>query len=511
MEPTLGQIFTFYSYKGGTGRSMALANVACVLADKWADDEKILMIDWDLEAPGLHSFFDRHLKKTNSFELDKQLGLIDLFIKFKESCAKLSPSDEIPNSFFEDVNINKYILETDINNLFLMTAGLFDDLYPTKVNTFNWEDLFNQSPRLIPSFANYLAKNFKYVLIDSRTGFTDISSVCTSLMPERLIVVFTPNRQSLTGVLGLVEHVTTYRKKSDDLRPLVVFPLPSRIENAELELQKDWRYGSKKNKVDGYQPQFESILNQVYDFPEGNLTDYFNDIQIQYVPRYSYGEEIAVLLDRSEDRLSISRSYENFAEAIVSIDAPWEYKSKSTIIASGNVTDSKIFISGSYSDSTILGNDNTVNINYLINSGPKLRVFLSHASSDKPIVRDLYQRLALENWIDPWLDEEKLLPGQEWDMEIRKAVESAHAVIICLSSKSVSKEGYIQKELQISLEAALERPEGKVFILPLRLDDCEVPRRIQLWQYADYFPKERREKTYMKLLQSLRIRQESLK
>jgi hypothetical protein len=68
----------------------------------------------------------------------------------------------------------------------------------------------------------------------------------------------------------------------------------------------------------------------------------------------------------------------------------------------------------------------------------KLRVFLCHASQDKPIVRELYQRLLAEGWIDPWLDEEKLIPGQDWDMEIEKALETADAVILCLSNLTMS-------------------------------------------------------------------------
>ena len=94
----------------------------------------------------------------------------------------------------------------------------------------------------------------------------------------------------------------------------------------------------------------------------------------------------------------------------------------------------------------------------------KLRVFLCHASQDKPIVRELYQRLLAEGWIDPWLDEEKLLPGQNWDLEIEKAVESADAVIVCLSNNSVTKAGYIQKELRKILDVADEKPEGEIFI-----------------------------------------------
>ncbi|MBL8092405.1 MAG: toll/interleukin-1 receptor domain-containing protein, partial [Anaerolineales bacterium] len=136
----------------------------------------------------------------------------------------------------------------------------------------------------------------------------------------------------------------------------------------------------------------------------------------------------------------------------------------------------------------------------------KLRVFLCHSSTDKPIVRDLYQRLLSETWLDPWLDEENLLPGQDWDMEIEKTVEASDVVLVCVSNNSVTKEGYVQRELKFALDVALEKPEGTIFIVPLRLDDCNLPRRLRTWQYVDYFPVQQRERTYQKLLQSLRIR-----
>lgn len=141
---------------------------------------------------------------------------------------------------------------------------------------------------------------------------------------------------------------------------------------------------------------------------------------------------------------------------------------------------------------------------------PKLRVFLCHSSTDKPIVRELYQRLNAEGWIDPWLDEEKLLPGQNWDMEIEKAVENADAVIVSLSNGSVTKEGYIQKELRKILDIALEKPEETIFVIPMRLEDCEIPRRLRGRQYVDYFPVERREQVYQRLRQSLNIRFQQL-
>jgi hypothetical protein len=136
----------------------------------------------------------------------------------------------------------------------------------------------------------------------------------------------------------------------------------------------------------------------------------------------------------------------------------------------------------------------------------KLRVFLCHSSQDKPVVRELYQRLLTEGWIDPWLDEEKLLPGQDWDMEIEKAVEASDAVIVCLSKGSVTKEGYVQKELRKVLDIALEKPEETIFVVPLRLDDCELPRRLRARHYVDYFPVEKRGQVNQRLLQSLDVR-----
>jgi two-component system response regulator DevR len=140
----------------------------------------------------------------------------------------------------------------------------------------------------------------------------------------------------------------------------------------------------------------------------------------------------------------------------------------------------------------------------------KLRVFLCHSSQDKPIVRELYQRLNAEGWIDAWLDEEKLLPGQHWDMEIEKAVEATDAVILFLSGNSVTKEGYVQKELRFVLSIADEKPEGAVFVIPLRLDDCSIPRQLRDRQYVDYFPKGRQETVYQRIMKSLRFQAKTL-
>lgn len=135
-----------------------------------------------------------------------------------------------------------------------------------------------------------------------------------------------------------------------------------------------------------------------------------------------------------------------------------------------------------------------------------LSVFLCHSSGDKPTVRELHRRLDAEGWIDAWLDDEKLYPGQDWNYEIELAVEAADAILVCLTKNSVTKEGYVQRELRKVLDQADYKPEGTLFIIPVRLEECEPPRRLRTWQYVDYFPEQDRDRAYERLLASLRMR-----
>ncbi|GEM_PF-3121731 len=135
-----------------------------------------------------------------------------------------------------------------------------------------------------------------------------------------------------------------------------------------------------------------------------------------------------------------------------------------------------------------------------------LKVFLCHSSDDKPIVRKLFQRLYSRKGIDPWLDEAKLLPGVRWDHEIAKAVKESHIVIVCVSKNSVSKEGYVQKEIQRALDIAQEKPEETIFIIPLKVEDCEIPDRLSQWQWVNYYE----DGAFDRLLSSLQKRAQSL-
>ena len=134
-------------------------------------------------------------------------------------------------------------------------------------------------------------------------------------------------------------------------------------------------------------------------------------------------------------------------------------------------------------------------------SFPPLRIFLCHVSDDKPKVRQLHNKLAADGY-DAWLDEEKLLPGQEWQIEIPKAVRNADVIIVCLSERFIVKEGYGQKEIKLALDVADEKPEGTIFIVPAKLEECKVPDRLIRWHWVDLF----KQKGYAKLRLALHSR-----
>ena len=123
------------------------------------------------------------------------------------------------------------------------------------------------------------------------------------------------------------------------------------------------------------------------------------------------------------------------------------------------------------------------------------------------MVREIYDALKAEAWIDPWLDQEKILPGQNWRLVIETAVDEADVVIICLSHQSVNKEGYVQREIKYAYEIALEKPDGTIFLIPLRLDDCNIPRELRFLQRVDYFDVEKTN-AYADLLDALKVRYE---
>lgn len=119
-------------------------------------------------------------------------------------------------------------------------------------------------------------------------------------------------------------------------------------------------------------------------------------------------------------------------------------------------------------------------------SGPK--VFIGYASEDLLHARHLSRQLRAAG-LRPWLDQEQLLPGQNWPRAIEHAIQTADFAIQCFSSHSVARRGYFHKELRIVLECASRVPFEQVYLLPVRLGECTLPERVaSQYQYLDLFP-----------------------
>ena len=128
-------------------------------------------------------------------------------------------------------------------------------------------------------------------------------------------------------------------------------------------------------------------------------------------------------------------------------------------------------------------------------------MFLCHSSGDKVAVRKLYRRLRRDR-IDAWLDEKHLVPGQKWNFEITKAIRASDVVVVCLSQASINKEGFVNKEIRMALDLADEKPDGTIFLIPAKLEECRVPDRLLQWQWGNLFES----KGYAQLLVALHKR-----
>lgn len=107
-----------------------------------------------------------------------------------------------------------------------------------------------------------------------------------------------------------------------------------------------------------------------------------------------------------------------------------------------------------------------------------MRVFLSYAPDDRTTVQHLYHRLR-DDGFQPWMDREDLLPGQDWKIEIRKAIRQSGAVVVCLSSRAVTRSGQFQREMKQALEVYEEQPEGTIYLIPIKLDACDIPEHLR--------------------------------
>lgn len=132
-------------------------------------------------------------------------------------------------------------------------------------------------------------------------------------------------------------------------------------------------------------------------------------------------------------------------------------------------------------------------------SGRPLEVFLVHAHSDRETVHKLYTRL-IRDGVHAWLDVERLQPGQNWQHEIRNAILKSDVIIVCLSRGFDKQQGYRHEELKLAFEKANFLPDDEIYIIPVRLEECDMPEPLRRLHRVDLF----KAGGYKKLVRALR-------
>jgi len=289
-------VITFYSFKGGVGRTQALANVAVGLANR---GKNVVLVDMDLESPGLHAFFcppDRMHLPYHDGDFDSRLGLFD----FVEACANAPV--EPPPVLDWLVSCTHAQHKPNKGTIRLLSAGRLSDDYASRIGAFSWETFYRDKHGY--AFFEFLREKLveesgaDYVLVDSRTGLNDVANIGTYQLPDRLFVFFALHEQGLEGAYRVAEGV---RRMRDDvtlvMRIKEVFLVPSRVEESHNEVDRDaWLLRIRRRLSD-----VGTLLAE-------------HGQRIPYAPEFACGERIVV--DPSEES-HLSKAYARLIEKIM--------------------------------------------------------------------------------------------------------------------------------------------------------------------------------------------------
>jgi hypothetical protein len=287
------RIVTFYSYKGGVGRTMALVNTAVVLASA---GHRVLVVDWDLEAPGLNEYLG---KVAPEADIDRQKGVIDLCQRYL--AAATGPAEVEAGWYQEFAAIEDYVTPLPIpfpagrsgpGSLALMTAGDRSDeaAFARRVRLFRWDRFFEvyDGAGFLGVVRQNMKKGFDYVLVDARTGTSDIASLSVLRLPDAVVNCFTPSRQGVNGARRLADSIERARPG------IPVFPVPMRVDRTAAG-------------------RAEAARSEIRELFDGDLrarriadpAAYWRDVEVPYDPFFSFEEVLAALHDPPSGRYTV--------------------------------------------------------------------------------------------------------------------------------------------------------------------------------------------------------------
>jgi tetratricopeptide (TPR) repeat protein len=314
--PRDGKIVTFYSFKGGTGRTMALANVAWILA---ANGKRVLVADWDLESPGLHRFFQPFLDA----EISERPGIIDFIrtyewavVRFRAVPGALEGTDDepwkIPSEGLKQLidshaKVQGYADQVNWDFpghgcLSFLSSGKQNSVYQATLSALDWDTFYAKmyGAQFFDALRADMKRNYDYVLIDSRTGLSDVADICTLHLPDVLVDCFTLSTQGIEGAAMIARMI-----QGQSGRGIRILPVPMRVDPAE------------KEKVDAGQAFAVRLFGGLpAGISEAERRDYWSAVEVPYRAFYAYEETLAVFGDKPGYPTSLLSSFERIAAQI---------------------------------------------------------------------------------------------------------------------------------------------------------------------------------------------------
>jgi cellulose biosynthesis protein BcsQ len=321
-------IISFYSYKGGVGRTQLAANLAAYLC--YYKQRKVLIIDWDMEAPGVDFFYNIDRSKI-------KFGLLDLFNEFVKTVrSKENITDKDLPKIFEQKTIlenkkSKYIINLIKSKkkegcVDLIPSGNYNDNFAKKVSSFDWFEFYEtlNGKYFIEYLKEELNKSdYDYVLIDSRTGTSDYAGICNIQFPELNVFVIAPTNLNFIGSKDIITSILNSPYVNSSLRMPLIMPILSRLDRTD-KISGEW-FGKFRET---FQENIKYFLQFLFKLDIDNnlisenfINEYIENTLLEYKTEISYGEKLVFFeIQKKIEYLTLEKQFVLIAEYLEKLD-----------------------------------------------------------------------------------------------------------------------------------------------------------------------------------------------
>lgn len=457
---------TFCCSDRGAGRSMTIANVGVALGLR---GHRVVLVDADFERPALHGFFQRAGEPP---EAQTRRGFRECILAYQSVVCDPIRTDDEQLQLPDLRDYLQPVLTQHTGSVWLLPAAQEDET--KSVVRFDWEEFYRTWDGLafLEWFRRELLQIADVVLIDSAPGMNAENMRMTEALADVCIMFGTIGK----GVLRELAYWANWLKRSQLQeqragRFLTVIGVPAKIDQV-----------AERSLLDGFSREFQRTFEPYARLLPGLGTQGMWEFCIPRVPYYEYAPSL-VMLELGQFgafEATLVAAYRRIAATIGGL-LPLQSSDPTQLDGSDAPVQPSTAVA-SLSDKALLSR--FAQLRERKTERPS--VFISYAREDQERVLPIYEHLRNAGF-RPWLDQKDLQGGQDWRDTIEKQIELSDFLIVCVSRRTSEKRGVVQQEIVWALDVATSVPEGNVYLIPVRLEPCEVPRRLQRFHWIDLF------------------------